>query len=347
MNNPEDRLAAYAENNCIPLTVAAELTYRCNQRCIHCYVVPGEEEQRPELTTDEWLKLLDELALAGCLYLTYTGGEAMLRPDFWKLVQAAIERNFALQIFTNGLLVDEAAARRLVELNVLAVGVSLYGVTPETHDRITRLPGSFERSLKAIRRLRQAGLTVFLKHVIMRENKKAYPSILRLAAELGAIPQLDPILVPANDGSLGPTAGRLADAELAEVLGDKRVNPALDFDGQQMPELCSAGLSTCSINPYGDVTPCLQLLLPAGNVRRQRFMKIWREAPTLELIRSLRPEDISGCRNCKLLHYCARCPGLALLEDGDLLGPSRIACRQARIFKELYTKELTLRGAHE
>lgn len=346
MHTLEDRLTAYAEAELIPLSVTIELTYHCNAHCVHCYVV--QDTKREELQTVEWLRLLDDLAGAGCLFLTFTGGEAMLRPDFWELVQAATDRHFALQVFVGGNLVDEAAARRFAELNVIAVGVSLYGASPETHERITRLPGSYERTIGAIRWLRQQGLNVFLKHMVMRQNKAEYPAILKLADELGAMPQIDPILVPANDGSLKPTACRLPKAELMRVLGDKLINPEIvRYEGEEMQELCSAGRCICNINPYGDVSPCVQLLVQAGNIRKQRFMKIWRDAPALKMIRSTKPEDITACRKCDLRPYCHRCPGLALLEDGDLFGPSRVACRQAGIFKELYAKQHNPRGAYE
>ncbi len=341
-----DKLTAYAEARLIPLNVMVELTYRCNTRCVHCYVVP--DKGREELSTAELLLLLDDLAEAGCLFLTFTGGEAMLRPDFWELVRAAADRHFALQVFVNGNLVDEAAARRFAELNVVTVGISLYGASPEIHEGVTRLPGSYERTIKAIHLLRQAGLNVLLKHVVMQQNKDEYPAIFKLADELGVAPQIDPIVVPANDGSLKPTTCRLPEAELMTVLGDKLVNPEIvRYEGKGMPELCAAGRCTCNINPYGDVTPCIQLLIKAGNIRKQRFTNIWQDALAFKMIRSMKPEDITACGRCNLRPYCFRCPGLALLEDGDLFGPSRVACKQAGIFKELYAEQLKPRGAYE
>lgn len=339
-NKSEDWITAYAEENLVPLNVSFELTYKCNAKCVHCYVVQDDRREKEELTTAEWIKVMDDLAVSSCLTLTYTGGEAMLRPDFWELARAAIDRNFALQIFTNGILVDENVISRFVELNILGIGVSLYATKAEIHERTTGIPGSFDKAVNAIRLAREAGLNVLIKHVVMRHNKNEFPLILDLADKLGAIAEVDPIIVPANDGSLKPTACRLSDDDLERVLGDKRINPKIiRGPAEKSPGICSTGCISCGINPYGDVIPCLQLLLSAGNVRRQEFVQIWKTSPTLRKIRSMKPADASSCQKCELKQFCCRCPGLALLEDGDLYGPSRIACQQAKIFSKLYAQK--------
>jgi radical SAM protein with 4Fe4S-binding SPASM domain len=344
MNECEARLVTAIESQRIPYNVTIELTYRCNAHCRHCYVVPPKGKEKNELSTYDLLCLLDDLAEAGCLFLTYTGGELMLREDFWELVQAAVDRHFALQLFTNGTLMDEEAAWRLAGYNVLAVGISLHGASQRTHECITGLPGSYERSLGAIRWLRDAGVNVLIKHVVMQQNRGEYPAILKLADAYGAIPQIDPIVVPANDGSARPVLCRLCNSDLAEVLGDELVNPEIDFsDSEDAPALCSAGHNTCNINPLGVVTPCVQLPIKAGNVRQKRFSAIWRDSPQMEAIRSVRTEDLISCRGCDVRAYCHRCPGLALLEDGDLFGPSRVACLQAEIFSKLYSARSTSR----
>jgi radical SAM protein with 4Fe4S-binding SPASM domain len=92
---------------------------------------------------------------------------------------------------------------------------------------------------------------------------------------------------------------------------------------------CSAGHYICFISPEGDVTPCVQLPIRCGNVRTNGFGWIWRHSPEMLKIRQLRMKDIRGCNDCPHLPWCARCPGLAYLEDGDLLGPSSAACWMA------------------
>jgi len=92
---------------------------------------------------------------------------------------------------------------------------------------------------------------------------------------------------------------------------------------------CSAGHTSCYISPYGDVLPCVQLPKPAGNLRRQRFIEIWRGSPAMEEVRSVRDSQLPICSQCAIRKYCDRCPGLALWEGGDLLGAYERACELA------------------
>ncbi|HOY64046.1 MAG TPA: radical SAM protein, partial [bacterium] len=146
--------AAFEKAKRAGLTLSAhfELTRRCNLRCRHCYVCGGDE--RREMSTEQVFRALDVLADSGTLFVTFTGGEPLVRRDFFEIAERAAEKNFAVRIFTNGTLIDEAAADRIAALNPLEVGISVYGATAETHDGITMSPGSFEKS--ASKRARRA-----------------------------------------------------------------------------------------------------------------------------------------------------------------------------------------------
>ena len=127
----------------IPLHVLLELTPACNLRCIHCYCAPGG--QRP-LNGEEVEGLLEQLAAAGTLHLSLTGGEAMMRPDFFDILRSARRLHFALNVLTNGTLIGPAEADALAAVGPWEVGISIYGPTAVIHDRVTRVPGSFERT---------------------------------------------------------------------------------------------------------------------------------------------------------------------------------------------------------
>jgi len=92
---------------------------------------------------------------------------------------------------------------------------------------------------------------------------------------------------------------------------------------------CSAGHNSCYISPYGDVFPCVQLPQAAGNLRREKFDEIWYHAPQLERLRAIRESQLPICSRCEIRGYCERCPGLALMEGGDLLGAYERACALA------------------
>src|SRR2546425_4550807 len=128
----------------IPFSVHIDLTMRCNERCIHCYRVI---ERRPELTTDELKALLEDVARAGTLYLTFSGGEVFLRRDLFELIEHARGLHFDVRLKSNALLITEENAARLGRLGVRQVDISVYSADPAVHDWVTKVPGSLERSL--------------------------------------------------------------------------------------------------------------------------------------------------------------------------------------------------------
>src|SRR5215471_6588531 len=137
-------LFAAAERREVPLSALIELTHACNLDCEQCYLELLPDRQIGALTTDEWKRILRQLADEGCLYLTISGGEPLARRDFFELAEFARRLGFALRIFTNGTLCDDAAADRIAALAPLAVEISLHAACAKIHDAITRRAGSFD-----------------------------------------------------------------------------------------------------------------------------------------------------------------------------------------------------------
>src|SRR6202048_3937600 len=144
-------MAAKALEMNISLSVQLDLTYRCNERCIHCYL---DHDDHGEMTTLEMKDLLDQMADAGVFYLTISGGEIMMRRDFFEILEHARKRTFCIKLKTNGVLIREKQAQLIHSLGVESVQVSIYSHRPEVHDAITKMPGSLKQSIDAIRLLR-------------------------------------------------------------------------------------------------------------------------------------------------------------------------------------------------
>jgi radical SAM protein with 4Fe4S-binding SPASM domain len=346
-----DRLIARTVHKHRPLSVHFDLTYRCNERCIHCYL---DHEDRGELTTAECLAVLEEIAKVGAFFLTFSGGEIFLRPDLFEILAAARRLHFDVSLKTNALLVTAERAARLRELGVRRVQISVYSEEPSVHDAITKVKGSLARTLAAIPLLLEQGLQVKLACPLMRENLLAYRGVMSLAEKLGVPYVLDLTITPMMDGTAGPLAHRATTAELLPVLQDPALSgchpqPASQtlstaetspaslgsavtsgLDSSAYEDLpCSAGHNSCYISPYGDVFPCVQLPQAAGNLRHERFMDIWYHAPQLEKLRSVRESQLPVCSRCEIRAYCERCPGLAWMEGGDMLGAYERACQLA------------------
>ena len=314
------------------LSVQWELTYRCNERCTHCYldVFKPNAKVAGELSTEECLGVLDQLAEMGTLNLTLTGGEAFTRRDFFEIASYARQKRFLLRIFTNGITINARLADRLADLHPYAVELSLYGVDAATHDALTLIPRSHELTLRAMRLLRERGIRIVMKTPLMRENVHQYHALRALADELGAQFRYDTTITPKDNGSLEPLKHRLTQNDLVwlmrETLNPETYKPAPDVPTRRT---CGIGTNALVIDPYGNVYPCVQTRAKAGNVREQSVRDIWENSPVWQDMDGLTISALPVCNTCELRTMCSRCHGLALVEDGDLYGPAYANCRSA------------------
>jgi AdoMet-dependent heme synthase len=318
----------------VPLSAHLDVTYRCNERCDHCYL---DHDDKGEMTTAEICAVLEQLAEAGVFFLTLSGGEPLLRRDCFEIIRRARELMFNVKLKTNAVLIREPQAKRLKAVGVERIQVSVYSHRPEVHDAITRVRGSLKRTVSAIRFLTSQGLKVTIANVLMRDNVQDSQDVQKLARELGATYTLDPTITPMMSGDRSVLRLRIDSSDLGNVFR----NPDLVGDVEQLcappPPVdegamdglpCSAGHTSCYISPYGDVFPCVQFPIVCGNVRQQKFLDIWKESAALKEVRSIRGRDLPTCSSCGHLGTCTRCPGLAYME-GNMRGPSTADCEKS------------------
>lgn len=319
----------------VPVSAMIEIADRCNEACIHCYQVQG---QKGELDTAAWERILRELAELGVMFLSISGGEATLRKDFLHLVRYARELRFAVRIFTNGLNVDAAMAAELGRLSVQEVQISLYSPRADVHDRVTRVPGSFERVVAAATALRAAGVKVLLKSPLMTLNAADYAEYARFVSSLGCDYTLDPKLNPREDGDFGPTALAIDKHSYLALRRDPRFGAApargaAAAAGRRERSLdstpCSACRSNVHIEPNGELRPCTQWSIPTGHALRGNLRDTWNADPTARAIRTLTWNDLPGCRACDLRSHCQRCFADSERTTGDALAPYARACTSA------------------
>lgn len=327
-------LEAMRPDSHFPWSAMIEIADRCNEACVHCYQVQG---QKGELSTEAWKQVIDELAEMGVLLLTISGGEATLRHDFLELVEHARARSFAVKLFTNGLRVTRELASRLGELGVMEAQISLYSARAEEHDRVTRVPGSFQKSLDAARHLREAGVAVVLKTPLMVSNADEIDEFVELVTSVGADYQLDPTLDPREDGDAAPERLRMSDAQYLVA----RSHPKLVARPPDVPErdpqasVCGACSGNVHIEANGEMRPCTQLQVPVGHAVRDGVRAAWEGDASARQIRETSWADLPGCRECALRNVCARCFAVARVEAGDALAPYATACHRARLNYEV------------
>ena len=213
----------------VPISVQLDVTYRCNERCVHCYL---DHDDHGEMTLAEIRDVLDQMAEAGVFFLTISGGEVLMRMDFFDILAHARARMFSVKVKTNAFMIREAEADRLARAGLSSVQVSIYSHRPEVHDAITKLPRSLERSIAGIRLLRARGVKVTIANVLMRSNLNDYAGVKELAAELGAEYTIDPTITPMMDGDRAVLGLGIGGRELEQVFR----NPELVGD---VDEFCA------------------------------------------------------------------------------------------------------------
>ena len=331
-----------------------ETTYRCNERCIHCFN-PGAahtEQQKPqrktqELTTAEAIAMIDDAYEVGAFKVCLSGGEVLVRKDFFDLVAHIRSKRMSLTLFTNGLLLDEDALTRLAGFYPALVGMSVYSANPEIHDATTKVPGSHQRTISALRRLHSLGIRTSVKATTMDHAVQGWQLLKDLASEIGAFFQMDMQITAGNDGAREPMSLNvrsyselvaLALTEDSSIYVDPQKNFGRLFK-QKDQAVCGAGRSLLSVNPEGDIYTCVAMPLAMGNVREESIKTQWRGSrygkesdqtvSRLSRWQAITLSDYHECGTHERCTWCSKCPGMGFVETGDPLAASEVQCRVA------------------
>jgi MoaA/NifB/PqqE/SkfB family radical SAM enzyme len=324
--SPYTRLVEKAFAEAIPLSAQFEITYRCNHLCTFCYNSPSGAR---ELTTPQIFETLKKISEFGVLYLTLTGGEALCHKDFFKIAGEVRRLGIALRIYSNGyLMADRTVVKRIADLNPLEVEISIHGARAETHDALTKIKGSFQKTVTAIRNLREAGIKVQLKTPITKINQHELFEIRDLADQLGSYLIFDAVITPKDDGNLDPLALRPDDEFLQKYWGEwyadlhhGKLPPRQNHCASDKAEAnCGAGRAGFTIDPYGNVLPCVALRRKIANVLEiESFEQIWGTSPVLRDVRDLAVEARSRLNQLENGPYFQFCMGVAETQVGDPL----------------------------
>lgn len=329
-----------------PNEVSIEVTRRCPLACLHCYnnLAMGDSAARDrELSCEEYKRLLDELADAGCLWVLFTGGEIFARKDFLEIYTYAKEKGFLITLFTNGTLISEKIAAHLSEWRPFAIEITLYGHTRETYESLTAVPGSYDRCMRGIQLLIDHKLPLKLKTVPTSINKHEVFAMQAFAAQRGIEFKFDPLINPRLDCSLSPLAVRLSPEEAValDMHDAKRVEEytrllQLDLtatrgnlEGSDDVYFCGGGMNSFAINPYGEMSIC---------VLSQQELYDWRGGSVrdgwdnfLQQVRTKKQTRLTKCKRCRIQSLCGMCPANGELESGDAEAPVEFLCGTAHL----------------
>jgi len=333
-----------------------EATARCNLDCRHCYInLPAGDRatRRRELTVDEIGRIGGEAAALGAVWCLITGGEPLLRKDFFDVYKALLGRGLLLSLFTNATLVTAEHVRFFKKFPPREIEVTVYGVTRETYERVSRTPGSFAAFERGLDRLLMAGLPVRLKAMALRSNKHEIPAIGDFCrARTKDYYRFDPQLHLRFDRDEARNtiirAERLSGREVArlERADPKRFGALQAACGEILPAdgeagdapdchhifRCGVGQRSFVVGPEGHLRPCLSLHHPdfLFDLRKGSLADGWtRFLPEVLSRTSSRPEFLNSCGKCPLINLCLWCPAHAYLETGALDSPVESFCQVA------------------
>jgi radical SAM protein with 4Fe4S-binding SPASM domain len=322
----------------IPTEAIIEVTRRCPLKCAHCYnnlPMADRAALRSELSYEEHCRILDELAEVGTLWLLFTGGEIFARHDFLDIYTYAKKKGFLVTLYTNGTLITPKVADYLTEWRPFNIEITLYGRTKETYERLTGIPGSFERCLRGIELLKERALPLKLKTVAVTLNKHEVLEMKRFAEEeLGVEFKYDSLMNPRIDCSDSPLAVRLSAEEVVEfdLIDRERVgswqklaadlqNPVIWGDDVYH---CGGGLTSFAVDPEGKMSICVLSHSDEYDLRRGSVKAGWENF--LSQVRFKKETRPSKCRTCQIRASCGMCPANGELENGDPESPVAFLC---------------------
>lgn len=336
------RISEVAVGRRVPLSGTIELTNRCPLNCSHCYNnLPMDDAaaRKRELSTQEYFDVLDQIAADGCLWLCLSGGEIFARRDFFDIYEHAKKKGFLITLFTNGMLIDERIADRLVELRPFSIEITLYGRTKETYEELTRVPGSWAKCMRGIELLLERKLPLKLKTVAVSVNRHEVFAMKEFAEELGVDFKFDAMMNPRIDCSSSPLAVRLTPVEAVELdLRDAfRVDAWRALAAKPLPApppgdasvySCGGGVNSWAIDPYGNLTICVLSHVDNFNLREYTFAEAWE---LLQGPRSKRATRPTKCTSCGMKSVCGMCAAMGELENRDAESPVDFLCHTTHL----------------
>lgn len=331
-----------------------ELTGRCNERCIHCYLNNAKKTNGIDMPLEKVKSIIDEFAENQGLHVTLSGGEILLHKNILEIIHYCREKDMEISLLSNMMALKDSDIPVIKEANVSVIQISLYSMNPAIHDYITTVKGSFAKTKRAIEKLVAADIPVMISCPVMKANRKDFIEVLEYAHSLKCKANTDFIMMAQSDLGTDNLANRLSLEETESLLRDiikkdidyqsyikdttpistlKKLNP----ERFKKKPLCGAGINNCCIGENGDVFACAGWQAkPLGNVYKQSLKEIWDNSPVAREIRAVTEGDFPECLDCEARDYCARCLVRNFNESGgDMFKINEHFCKVAFLNKRL------------
>lgn len=331
-----------------------ELTSRCNERCIHCYIPNGKKDSGNDMPTEKVLSIIDEFAAIGGLHVTLSGGEVFMHKNILKILNYCREKDLKISVLSNLVLLKDEQIPKLKDVNLSLIQVSLYSMNPEIHDTITTVKGSFEKTKSTIEKLVSANIPVQISCPVMKANAKGFDEVLLYAKSLKIKANTDFIMMAQSDCNTENLVNRISLKETEELLNNilrfdddyidvtlkqEPISNSIEFDFERFSKqpICGVGQDNCCITENGDVYPCAGWQnMVLGNVYKNTLQEIWDNSETIKQLRNVTQASFPKCLKCEARNYCAMCLVRNFNEsDGDMFKINQHFCDVAFLNKKM------------
>ena len=350
------------EGRRVPLSFDLDVTARCNNNCRHCYInlPPGDKAAlNDELTLDEISHIADQAVSLGSLWCLITGGDPLLREDFFDLYRVLKKKGLLVSVFTNACLITEKHIKLFRDYPPRDIEITVYGATEETYERVTRISGSYAAFRRGLTLLLEGGIKLDLKTMALRSNVHELPAITRFCRERTKdYFRFDPVLHLRFDGNESRNREIRAERLSAEgIISIEQADPersaamektcrmletTISAEGQDKRLFqCNAGGESFSVSCNGLFRLCSSLwqLDCLYDLRRGTLAEAWFDFVPRVLARtSTNHEFLEKCRICPFMNQCQWCPAHAHLECGRMDEWCEYFCRVTHIRAETFGK---------
>ena len=319
-----------------------ELTYRCDFKCPYCYVRPYQKMDyyKKELSFEFWKHILDVLHNEGCMNLTFTGGDPLLREDFIDLYLYAKRKGFIISVFTNAVSLEGDVVEVFKKYYPYSIEITLNSLKEERFDIITGTRGNLQRCISNIEDAVRAGLPIVLKSNGLKINKDEISQIKAFAGKLLGENKFkfDSYITSMLDGDKAPLNYRLSPEEIIELEeSDYEIKEFLkegynksinyEFDKELLYK-CNTWLTNFFIDPYGILRFCHLSNKYSTDLKKLSFQEgFYNVFP--QLAKEGYKTD-TECKYCELAERCMSCPARNFLEIGDEEKPVPYFCQLAK-----------------
>lgn len=333
----------------IPKWIAWEVTGKCNLNCIHCRSSSTIDTYEGGFSTEESLKLIDDIVDFCKPVLVLSGGEPLLRKDLFEIAGYGTSKGLRMCIATNGMLINDKICGQMKETGIKMVSLSLDGSSADTHDSFRNQKGAFAGAIRGMEHLKKHGIPFLVNSSFTKRNQADIPNVYKLAKELGATAWYLFMIVPTGRGE--DIVNELISTEDYDQILDWHFKQETEEKEMLMRPTCAphyyrivlekkkqgaeyekrslnfstGGSKGCLaaqlialIDRDGEVQPCSYFPKSAGNVKEQPFKDIWFNSLLFKELRDFKKYK-GRCGQCEYLNVCGGCRARADAIHGDYM----------------------------